>query len=290
LVSRTVGEVLADARTLSERGVLELVLVAQDTTAYGRDRGERDALPALLDALVEAVPQVPWIRVMYAYPQHISARLIETMAHHPQVVPYLDLPLQHAHPDTLRRMCRPADVDRVRALIGRLRRAMPEIALRTAFIVGYPGETEDEFGALEALLRECEFDKVGVFTYSPELGTPAYDLPDPVPDAIKQERYDRLMRVQQGISLARNLEQVGRKLHVLVEGQGQVEYEGADPGEESGVTISVGRSYRDAPEIDGLVLIEAPGSGPGDGPTTGQMVEVEVTAAMEYDLLAELCA
>jgi ribosomal protein S12 methylthiotransferase len=290
LRSRTVDEVVADARGLAGRGVLELVLVAQDTTAYGRDRGERDGLPALLDALVEAVPEVPWIRLMYAYPQHISARLIETMARHPQVVPYLDLPLQHAHPDTLRRMCRPANVDRVRDLIARLRRATPEIALRTAFIVGYPGETEQEYRALEAFVRECEFDKVGVFTYSPELGTPAYDLPDPVPDPVKQERYDRLMSVQQGISLARNMEQVGRRLRVLVEGQGQVEYEGTEPGEESTATISVGRSYRDAPEIDGLVLIESSSDLSGDAPSAGQMVEVEVIAAMEYDLLAEIRA
>jgi ribosomal protein S12 methylthiotransferase len=289
LRSRPVGEIVADARDLAERGVLELVLVAQDTTAYGRDRGERDGLPALLDALVEAVPQVPWVRLMYAYPQHISERTIETMACHPQVVPYLDLPLQHAHPDTLRRMCRPDNVDRVRELISRLRKTMPEIALRTAFIVGYPGETEREFGALEAFVREIEFDKVGVFTYSPEVGTPAYDLPDPVPETIKEQRYDRLMSVQQGISLARNLEQVGRRLRVLVEGQGEVEYEGAAPGEESLATISVGRSYRDAPEIDGLVLIEAPGEGaPGSGPVTGQMVEVDITAAMEYDLLGEM--
>jgi len=290
LRSRRVDDVVADARALAGRGVLELVLVAQDTTAYGRDRGEQDALPALLDVLVEALPQVPWIRLMYAYPQHVSSRLIETMARHPQVVPYLDLPLQHAHPDTLRRMCRPANVDHVRDLLARLRRAMPEIALRTAFIVGYPGETEAEFRALEAFVRECEFDKVGVFTYSPEVGTPAYDLPDPVPESIKQERYDRLMSVQQGISLARNMEQVGRKLRVLIEGQGQVEYEGTDPEEEGPATISIGRSYRDAPEIDGLVLIEMPGDEPGGGPAAGQMVEVEVTAAMEYDLLAELRA
>jgi ribosomal protein S12 methylthiotransferase len=174
----------------------------------------------------------------------------------------------------------------VRALIARLRRAMPEVALRTAFIVGYPGETEAEFRALEAFLREIEFDKVGVFTYSPELGTPAYDLPEPVPEAAQKDRYHRLMSVQQGISLARNQEQVGRRLRVLVEGQGEVEYEGTDAGEARLETISVGRSYRDAPEIDGLVLIE----GPDEGPTAGQMVEVEITAAMEYDLLAQLCA
>jgi ribosomal protein S12 methylthiotransferase len=284
-----VDDVLADARALAERGVLEIVLVAQDTTAYGRDRGERDALPALLKALAEALPGVPWIRIMYAYPQHISAQLIEVMVDYgPQIVPYLDLPLQHAHPDTLRRMRRPSNVDRVRSLIARLRRAMPEIALRTAFIVGYPGETEAEFHALEAFVREIEFDKVGVFTYSPEVGTPAYDLPDPVPAAVQEERYHRLMSVQQGISLARNQAQVGRRLRVLVEGQGQVEYETegpSDPSDGQEATISVGRSYRDAPEIDGLVLIEAPGL----TPEAGQMVDVEITAAMEYDLLGEVC-
>jgi ribosomal protein S12 methylthiotransferase len=314
LRSRPVDEILADARLLAERGVLEIVLVAQDTTAYGRDRGERDALPVLLESLVKAVPEVPWIRIMYAYPQHISARLIETMAARPQVVPYLDLPLQHAHPDTLRRMRRPANVDRVRALIARLRQAMPEIALRTAFIVGYPGETEAEFAALEAFLHQVEFDKVGVFTYSPELGTPAYDLPDAVPAEIAQNRYHRLMSAQQGISLARNVAQVGRRLSVLVEGRGEVEYEVEDGAEDAPLDavrdaerpdalradashpamISVGRSYRDAPEIDGLVLIEGPPDGGlagalGDGPEPGQMVEVEVTAAMEYDLLAKLC-
>jgi ribosomal protein S12 methylthiotransferase len=290
-----VADIVADARLLAQRGVLEIVLVAQDTTAYGRDRGEQDALPGLLDALAEAVPEMPWIRLMYAYPQHISARTIEAMVRHAQVVRYLDLPLQHAHPDMLRRMRRPANVDRVRALIERLRDAMPDIALRTAFIVGYPGETEAEFRALEVFLQENQFDKVGVFTYSPELGTPAYDLPDRVADPVQEERYHRLMQLQQGISLARNQAQVGRRLRVLVEGQGQVEYGmpeelGAEPPDQEQellATISVGRSYRDAPEIDGLVLIEAPET--GVGPVAGQMVDVEVTGAMEYDLLGTLC-
>jgi ribosomal protein S12 methylthiotransferase len=283
LRSRLFSEILDDARSLADRGIQEMILIAQDTTAYARDRGQEDALPELLQALVEAVPSVPWIRLMYAYPQHISPRLIETMARYKQIVHYLDLPLQHAHPDTLRRMRRPSDVDRVRALIEDLREAMPDIALRTSFIVGYPGETEAEFRALEAFVTEIQFDKVGVFSYSPEQGTAAFDLPDSVPEEIQEERYHRLMSRQQAISLARNQIQVGRTLQVLVEGQGEVEYESPDPslhGEETEWTeiISVGRSYRDAPEIDGLVLIE-------DAVEPEQMIEVQITGAIEYDLI-----
>jgi ribosomal protein S12 methylthiotransferase len=280
LHSRSAQDVLADARHLAQRGVQEILLIAQDTTAYGRDRGERDALPALLQALTEAVPEVPWIRLMYAYPQHITPRLIETMARQPQICHYLDLPLQHAHPDTLRRMCRSDDVKSVRQLIADLREAMPDISLRTSFIVGYPGETETEFHALEQFVREVQFDKVGVFTYSPEEGTPAYDLPDPVPVAVQEERLDRLMAQQQAISLARNQDQVGRVLDVLVEGQGEAEYEDEGP-EGDVVPISVGRSYRDAPEIDGLVLIE-------DVVEVGRIVPVEITGAIEYDLVGIL--
>jgi ribosomal protein S12 methylthiotransferase len=274
LHSRPADDIVADARYLAERGMQEIILIAQDTTAYGRDRGRRDALPDLLDALVGATPRVPWIRLMYAYPQHITPRLIETMARHPQMCHYMDLPLQHAHPDTLRRMCRPTDVDRVRRLIDELRHAMPDIALRTSFIVGYPGETEGEFQALEAFVDEIQFDKVGVFTYSREEGTPAYDLPDQIPEPVKQERYDRLMARQQSISLARNEVQIGRTLGVLIEGQGEID------DEQGGVPapISIGRSYRDAPEIDGLVLVE-------DLVDMDQIVAVEITGAMEYDLV-----
>jgi len=283
LHSRMMEDVVADARYLAEQGMLEIILIAQDTTAYGRDAGQPDALPALLDALVAAVPQVPWVRLMYAYPQHVSRRLIETMARHPQIVHYLDLPLQHAHPATLRRMGRPSSINRVRRLIDDLRRAMPDIALRTSFIVGYPGETEAEFCALEQFVHEVQFDKVGVFTYSPEAGTRAVDLPDQVPQEVKQERYDRLMSGQQAISLARNQAQVGRTLAVLIEGQGEMELE--EPGAPSGAgdasgegAISVGRCYRDAPEIDGMVLIEEPLE-------AGRMVQVQITGAMEYDLV-----
>jgi ribosomal protein S12 methylthiotransferase len=275
-ISRPAEAVVEDAVELVRQGVKELILIAQDTTAYGRDRGERDALPDLMQAILDRVPGSPvdgsqpglrWLRLMYAYPGHVSGRLIEVMTNDPRVCHYLDLPLQHAHPETLRRMRRPAQVERTRRLIADLRAAMPDVALRTSFIVGYPGETEREFEALLDFLAETRFDRVGVFVYSPEEGTRAAALSDAVPEKVQQERHDRLMTLQQQISLEINQAQVGRTLDVLIEGQGD--------------GLSVGRSYRDAPEIDGMVLL------PGEV-TVGEMVPVYVTGAMEYDLVGEV--
>ncbi len=263
-VSRPADRIIAEAIQLADRGVQELVLIAQDTSDYGWDRGERDGLASLLDRLVEAAPNLPWIRIMYAYPGYVTPQLIETMARHPQILPYLDMPLQHAHPEVLKRMRRPANVDWVRQTLERMRERMPDIAIRTTFIVGYPGETEAEFQALLDFLQELQFDRVGAFTYWPEPGTPAVALPDPVPDEVKAERHDRLMGLQQEISLARNLAQVGRQLEVLIDG--------------SGDGVSLGRSYRDAPEIDGLVILE-------EELPAGAMVRVKITGAMAYDLL-----
>ena len=192
--------------------------MAQDTTLYGSDLGMRDGLAGLLERLLAEVPAVAWLRIMYAYPQHITPRLIEAMAGSPRVCRYLDLPLQHAHPAVLERMGRPSNVDNARALIARLRAAMPEIALRSSFIVGYPGETEAEFAALLDFLREVRLDRAGFFTYSPEEGTPAAALPGQVPKRVKRARYARAMEVQQAVSLARNREWVGKTLDVLIEG------------------------------------------------------------------------
>jgi ribosomal protein S12 methylthiotransferase len=273
-VSRPPEAVLADAAWLAGRGVQEIILIAQDTTDYGRDLGMREGpalskaegLAELLERLAAAVPQVPWVRLMYAYPDRITERLIETMARHRQILPYLDIPLQHAHPGVLRRMRRPADVERVRRTVEQLRVAMPEIAIRTTFLVGYPDETEVEFQTLLDFVAEMGFDRVGVFTYSHEAGTPAARLADDVPPEVKEERRERLMVVQQPISLAKNQALVGRTLDVLVEGQGE--------------GLSVGRSYRDAPEIDGLVLVQA------ELPV-GKIVPVHITGALEYDLVGE---
>ncbi len=265
-VSRPPEAILADARWLAEHGVREIILIAQDTTDYGRDLGMEDGLAELLERLVAAVPQVEWLRLMYAYPGCVTERLIETMARHPRILPYLDFPLQHAHPDVLRRMHRPPDVEEVRRTVARLRAAMPEIAIRTTFLVGYPGEAEAEFQALLDFVVEMAFDRVGTFVYSHEDGTPAARLEDDVPPEVKDERRRRLMETQQPISLAKNQALVGRTLEVLVEGVGD--------------RLSVGRSYRDAPEIDGLVLVQA------ELPV-GEIIPVHITAALEYDLVGE---
>ena len=274
-VSRPLPAIVAEAQRLQEMGVREIVLIAQDTTDYGHDLGMKDGLASLLEELVRAVPQVDWLRVMYAYPGYVTDRLIEVMSASKQVLPYLDMPLQHAHPDVLRRMRRPANVDWVYRTLEKMRLAMPELALRTTFIVGYPGESEAEFQTLLDLVTEVQFDRVGAFQFSFEPGTPSEALGDPISPEVKQERWERLMALQQGISLARNQVWIGKTLDVLVEGQGNVVDLGGRV--QRGEVITLGRSYRDAPEIDGLVIIE------GDIPP-GEMVPVRVTGALPYDL------
>ena len=267
LSSRPFEAVVAEAQALTAAGARELIIVAQDTTEYGRDVDAPNSLPRLLHAIATRTNGLKWLRLMYAYPGHVSDELIETMASSPHILPYLDIPLQHGHPQTLKRMRRPSNIDKVLETIATLRTAMPDIALRSTFIVGYPGETEAEFQGLLDFITAIQFDKVGAFSFSPEAGTPSATLPDPVPDEIKQERWERLMAHQQGISRARNQTQVGRTLEVLVEGHGD------------GVTLA--RSYRDAPEVDGYVLI------PGELPLNS-FVSVRISGAMEYDLIAEL--
>jgi ribosomal protein S12 methylthiotransferase len=274
-VSRPPETILAEARSLQDMGVREIVLIAQDTTDYGHDLGMKDGLAQLLTSLVQALPDVDWLRIMYAYPGYVTDRLIEVMATHKQIVHYLDMPLQHAHPAALRRMRRPANIEWVHATLAKMRSAMPDLALRTTFIVGYPGETEEEFQTLLDFIQEVRFDRVGAFQFSFEPGTASESLGDPVPAEVKQERWERLMALQQGISLEKNQALVGCRLDVLVEGQGELESQpGIRRGDEK---ISLGRSYRDAPEIDGMVIIE------GDLPV-GEMAAVRITGAMPYDL------
>lgn len=264
-VSRPMERILDEVRRLRERGVRELILLAQDTTDYGHDLGIKDGLAVLLEQLTDAVPDLDWVRIMYAYPGYVTDHLIEVMATRRQILPYLDMPLQHAHPKTLYRMRRPSNVDWVHKTLEKMRAAVPGLAIRTTFIVGYPGETEGEFQTLLDFVKEIRFDRVGTFQFSFEPGTTSEPLGDPVPPEVKQERYARLMELQQNISLQINQSYVGRTLNILVEG--------FDNG------ISIGRSYRDAPEIDGMVLVEGRAE-------VGEIIPVKITGAMAYDLTA----
>jgi len=266
-VSRPMPVILEEARRLRDAGVRELILIAQDTTDYGHDLGIRDGLATLLEQMTRHVPELEWIRIMYAFPGYVTDRLIDIMSSSRQILPYLDMPLQHAHQKTLYRMRRPSNMDWVRATIAKMRGAMPRLAMRTTFIVGYPGETEAEFQALLDFVGEARFDRVGAFQFSFEKGTTSEPLGDPVASEVKQERYERLMELQQAISLQVNQSYVGQTMDVLIEG--------ADNG------ISIGRSYRDAPEIDGLVLVD----GQID---VGRIVPARITGAMAYDLTATM--
>ena len=180
--SRPVDKILEDAARLNDEGIKELILIAQDTTSYGIDRGEKDALPGLLEKILTAAPNVPWIRILYAFPGFVSDHLIDLMAGEPRILPYLDIPLQHAHPDTLKRMLRPSDMDSVRRTLEYMRKRMPEIAIRSTFITGFPGETEEEFTALYQFIEAMEFDRVGVFPYYAEKDTPSAAYADDVPE------------------------------------------------------------------------------------------------------------
>jgi ribosomal protein S12 methylthiotransferase len=275
-VSRPIESIVQETAQLQALGVKELILIAQDTTDYGYDLGLKEGLAHLLDAIVEGAPNIPWIRVMYAYPGYVTPRLMEAMARHEQVLPYLDMPLQHGHRETLRRMKRPAKIEWVYQTVGKLRETIPHLAVRTTFIVGYPGETDEEFEGLLQFVRDLQFDRVGAFQYSYEIGTPSATLPNHVPDDVKEARYNALMELQQGISLAKNQSFVGKTLDILVEGHGQGEDE---DGNVTGETLSLGRSYRDAPEIDGYVIVE------GELPV-GEIVPVRITGATTYDLIA----
>ncbi len=263
--SKPMDAVIAEARDLIAQGVKEVVLVAQDTTAYAWDFGKRDLLATLIERLCTEVDGLRWLRLMYAYPGHVTPRLIETMARFPQFVHYIDVPLQHADPETLKRMKRP-NIVVTRQMLNALRTAMPDLAIRTTFIVGFPGETNDEFNAILEFLEEQQFDRVGVFEYSPEQGTSAALVDDQVAPKTRKHRRDQAMALQQKISLAKNKHWIGKELDVLIEGAGD--------------GVSIARSYRDAPEVDGVVIVqrELP---------PGEFARVRITQAIEYDLMAE---
>jgi ribosomal protein S12 methylthiotransferase len=253
-------------------GTKEAVLVAQDTIRYGADLGMKHGLPQLLEMIAEQVPNLPWLRMLYIYPSPLTLRMVDVLAEHETLLPYLNMPLQHADRDVLRAMNRPSDPEMTRRLIDHARTRLPDLVMRTTFIVGYPGETEEQFERLLRFVEAEEFDHVGVFTYSPEAGTKAATLPDPVPANVAEERRGRLMEAQQRISLGKNRALVGTTQTVLIEAIGEIE-------DELGTTepVAVGRARRHAPEVDGLVFV------PGRLPI-GELVEVTIEEAAPYDL------
>ncbi len=266
-VSRPLATIVAEARELHEMGVRELILIAQDTTDYGHDLGMQEGLATLLETLTDEVPEMDWIRVMYSYPGYVTDRMIDVMASRKQILPYLDIPLQHAHPKTLARMKRPANIGWVHKTIAKMRASIPNLAIRTTFIVGYPGETDEEFQALVDFIQEIRFDRVGAFKFSFEPGTSSEALGDSVPPDVKEARWEHLMSIQQNISLQINQAYVGKTLDILVEGYDN--------------DLTIGRSYRDAPEIDGLVFAEGRAE-------IGKIVPVKISGALAYDLTGVL--
>jgi len=267
--SRPIESIVAEARKLAAQGVQELVLISQITTNYGLDLAGKPQLAQLLRALGEV--EIPWIRVHYAYPTGLTEEVLAAYREVPNVLPYLDLPLQHSHPEVLKAMNRPWQADVTGGVLARIREQLPDAVLRTTFIVGYPGETEEHFQHLLEFVAAQQFDHVGVFTFSPEEGTPAAALPNPVPAAVAQERKDRLMALQQPIAAARNAAWVGRIVDVLIE------------QEHPGTGEMIGRCARFAPEVDGEVRVQ-PGEG-GLSAAPGTLVPVRITGADTYDLI-----
>src|ERR1700704_3382593 len=269
--SRRFGSIVAEAHQLAEEGVKELILVAQDSSRYGEDLGKPDALAHLLRELAQT-DGIEWVRVMYTYPTHISYEFLDVLAEEPKAVKYLDMPLQHASQNVLKLMKRGGSRASLERLIKRVRDRVPGIAVRTTFITGFPGETSEDFEELLGFVRSVKFDRVGVFTYSDEEGTPAYDLPNKVDPKTAKQRRARLMKEQSRISRKRNKAKIGSTVRVLFEGESS----------ESDL-LWQGRTESQAPDIDGCVLInDAP---EGFSPQPGEMLNVLITDAQEYDLV-----
>jgi ribosomal protein S12 methylthiotransferase len=272
--SRRFGSIVAEAHQLAEEGVKELILVAQDSSRYGEDLGKQDALAHLLRELSHT-DGIEWVRVMYTYPTHISDAFLDVLAEEPKAVKYLDMPLQHASQNVLKLMKRGGNRASLERLIKRVRDRVPGIAVRTTFITGFPGETEDDFEELLGFVKNVEFDRVGVFTYSDEEGTPAFDLANKVDPKIARQRRARLMKEQARISRKRNKAKIGTRVRVIFEGESN----------ESDL-LWQGRMQTQAPDIDGCVLInDVP---EGFAPAPGDLVNVMITEAQQYDLVGRI--
>ena len=268
-ISRPIEDIKLEVERLARQGVKEINLIAQDTTAYGTDLYGKPKLVELLRELVKV--DVHWIRILYAYPRRFTDELIDLIAAEPKICNYVDLPLQHASNKILKRMNRPDTRESIEALLNKIRAKIQSVVIRSTFIVGFPGETEEDFQELKNFLKEQRLDKVGIFTYSQEEGTAAYDFPEQISEEVMQERYHDLMSMQSLISQELNEALEGQELEVLIEGR-----------DEEVPQVVAGRSYRDAPEVDGLVYIENDGRS-----QAGDIVRVKVLAGFVYDIAAE---
>lgn len=261
---------VAQAEDMAEQGVKELILVAQETTVYGKDLYGKKSLHILLKKLCE-IRGIRWIRVLYCYPEEIYDELIETIRDEKKICHYLDIPIQHASDRILKRMGRRTSKQELIDIIGKLRKEIPDIVLRTTLITGFPGETEEDHEELKEFVDEMEFDRLGVFTYSPEENTPAAEMADKVPEEVKEERRDELMELQQEISYDRGQDRIGQELLVMIEGKVADE------------SAYIGRTYGDAPKVDGYIFVQT-----GELLMTGDFAKVRVTGALEYDLIGVL--
>lgn len=261
---------IAQAEDMAEQGVKELILVAQETTVYGKDLYGKKSLHILLKKLCE-IRGIRWIRILYCYPEEIYDELIETIRDEKKICHYLDIPIQHASDRILKRMGRRTSKQELIDIVGKLRKEIPDIVLRTTLITGFPGETEEDHEELKEFVDEMEFDRLGVFTYSPEENTPAAEMEDQVPEEVKEERRDELMELQQEISYDRGQDRIGQELLVMIEGKVADE------------SAYIGRTYGDAPKVDGYIFVQT-----GELLMTGDFAKVRVTGALEYDLIGVL--
>ena len=261
---------IAQAEDMAEQGVKELILVAQETTVYGKDLYGKKSLHILLQKLCE-IKGIRWIRVLYCYPEEIYDELIETIRDEKKICHYLDIPIQHASDRILKRMGRRTSKQELIDIVGKLRKEIPDIVLRTTLITGFPGETEEDHEELKEFVDAMEFDRLGVFTYSPEEDTPAAEMTDQIPEEVKEERRDELMELQQEISYDRGQDRIGQELLVMIEGKVADE------------SAYIGRTYGDAPKVDGYIFVQT-----GELLMTGDFAKVRVTGALEYDLIGVL--
>ena len=261
---------IQEAKDLAEQGVKELILVAQETTLYGKDIYGEKSLHKLLRELCK-VDGIRWIRILYCYPEEIDDNLIQVMKEEKKLCHYLDLPIQHANDEILKRMGRRTSKAQLEEIIGKLKREIPDITLRTTLITGFPGETEEQHEELKAFVDEMEFDRLGVFTYSPKEDTPAAEMPDQIPEEVKEDRQAEIMELQQEIAFAQAEDMIGEEVLVMIEGKVADE------------NAYVGRTYKDAPGVDGLIFINT-----DEELMSGDFARVKVTGAVEYDLIGEL--